>query len=131
MRQRPLDRVIGRERGIAQRSGFRWTQVSKRNKESRGGHQHVFGHSAIETQSAAETAHLGPVLAVVLHRELARMAAAAAPWTIDSNGITFLETHDAFPEREDPACILMAQREGRPESQVLFHHVQVRMADTG
>ena len=59
------------------------------------------------------------------------MAAAAAPWTIDSHGIAFLETRNAFPGRGDPACILMTERERRLESQVLLHHVQIRVADTG
>jgi hypothetical protein len=30
--QRPFDRVVRRQRGIAQRSGFRWTQVTERNQ---------------------------------------------------------------------------------------------------
>ena len=57
VRQRPLYRVIGRQRGIAQRSGLRRTQVTERNQQSRGGHEHVFGHPTVETQSAAEAVH--------------------------------------------------------------------------
>ena len=57
VRQRPLYRVVRRQRGITQRSCFRWTQVTERNQQSRGGHQHVFGHPTVQTQSAAEAVH--------------------------------------------------------------------------
>ena len=57
VRQRPLYRVVRCQRGITQRSCLRWTQVTKRNQQSRGGHQHVFGHPTIQTQSAAKAVH--------------------------------------------------------------------------
>jgi hypothetical protein len=67
MRQRSLDGVIRSQRGVAQRRRFGRTQLGQRYQQSRGRHQHVLRHSAVETESAAEAIHLGPILAIVLH----------------------------------------------------------------
>jgi hypothetical protein len=74
---------------------------------------------------------LGLVLTVVLHRELAGVAAPAAPRPIDSDGIAFLESHDALAKRGDPARVLMAKGEERLESEVLLHDMQIRVAYAG
>ena len=131
MRQRSLDGVIRSQRGVAQRRRFGRTQVAERYQQPRGRNQHVLRHSAVETESAAEAIHLGPVLAIVLHRQLAGVAATAAPRAVDGHRIAFFETRDTFSERGHPAGVFMTESEGRREAQVFFHHVQIRVAHAG
>lgn len=57
------------------------------------------------------------------------MTAAAAPRAIDGDGIAFLDSRDAFANGRHPARVLMAEREGRLEPQILIRHVQVRVPD--
>ena len=56
-------------------------------------------YSAIPPSNPAHRRNrrLGPVLAVVLHRALTGMAAAAAPGAVHGDGIAFLESRDALP----------------------------------
>ena len=56
------------------------------------------------------------------------MAAAATPWTIDGDGVAFLEAHDAFAGSGHPTRVLMAKRKGRLEPEFFLHHVQIRVA---
>ena len=131
VRQRSLDRVIRRQRGIAERRGLRRTQAAERDEQPRGRHEHEFGHPAVETQATAEAIQLGPVLTVVLHRLLTRVAKAAAPRTVDGDGIAVFDTRDAVAALRHPARVLMTERERRLEAEVLLHHVQIRVAHAG
>ena len=56
------------------------------------------------------------------------MAPTAAPRTVDRDRVPFFETRNTFSKRGDPTGVFMTQREGRPEAQVLFHDVQIRVA---
>ncbi len=128
MRQRPLDGVIRSQRRVAQRRGCGRAHVAERYQQPRGRNQHVVRHSSVETDSAAEAIHLGPVLAIVLHRQLAGVAPTAAPRPVDRHGIPFFEPADTFSERGYPAGVFMTESEGRREAQVFLHHVQIRVA---
>jgi hypothetical protein len=57
------------------------------------------------------------------------MAAAAAPWTVDSDRLAFFHAPNPFADSGDPASVLMAKRERRLEPEVFLHDVQVRVAD--
>ena len=46
--QRSFYRVVRRQRGVAQRSGFGWTHVTQQNQQSYGGNQHVFRHPTVQ-----------------------------------------------------------------------------------
>jgi hypothetical protein len=56
---------------------------------------------------------------------------AATPWAIDRDCVAFLEGGDTSSELGDPPGVFMSKGEAWPEAEVLLHHVQVRMADTG
>src|SRR5690606_26061419 len=68
-------------------------------------------------------------LAVVLHRELAGVAATAAPRAVNGYRVPLLKSHDSFAECGHPSGIFMAKRKGRLEAQIFLHDVQVGMTD--
>src|SRR5690606_36783601 len=129
--QRLLDRMVGRERGVAQRRGFGRVQSSQRHQQPRRWHQHVLGHAAIGPQPAAVARDRRVVLAVVFRRPLAGAAAAAAPGAVHGDRIAFLPALYAAAQGGDPAGVLVAQGERPLETQALLEHVQVGMADAG
>src|SRR5690606_18976261 len=86
---------------------------------------------AIEAQTAPEALDLSPVLTVVLHRELTRVAAPAAPRTVHGDRVAFFQCGHALTERRDPARVLVAERERRCEAEILLHDMEIRMAHAG
>jgi hypothetical protein len=116
LRQGALDGVIRGQRGVTERRGLSWIQAPERDQQPGGGDEHILGHPAVETEAASKAADLGPVLAVVLHRELASMAATAPPRAVDGHSVALLETRDSFSESGHPSGILMTECEGRSEA---------------
>jgi hypothetical protein len=129
IRERTLDGVVWSERGIAQRSRFCGTQTAKGYEQARRWNEHVVGHPTVQAESTSETLNLRPVLAVVLHCELARVAVTATPGAIDGDRVSFLELGHALSERGDPPRVFVTEREGTRESEILFHQVQIGVAD--
>ncbi len=129
--QRAFDRMIGCQRCVTQRRCFGGIQCAERNKKTFVRNEHVFGHSAIITKSASKSRLGRPVLTIVFRRELTGMTVSASPRSINRNGISFLQTSDTGAGFCNPACIFMAQCKRWFKSQLLFHYVQVGMANTG
>jgi hypothetical protein len=110
-RQRALDRVIGRERGVRQRRSVARVEAVERHQEARAGHEHELGHPAVPPKAAAEHARAPEALAQRLAPAAALAALAAAPVTADRDGVTRLPAIDAGSNPFDPAGVLVPERE--------------------
>ena len=123
--------MVGRQRGVGERSGGRGVEVADRDREPRRREDHVFGEAAVATQPAAASGPPVLGLAQVLLAEAAARAAAAAPGAVDEDRVADPDAVRALPELRDRPGHLVAERErelvgqraGRP-----VHQVQVGVA---
>ena len=81
--ERALDRVVRREAGVGERRGVDRIEVRSGTRWRALGHEQQWRHAAVEAESAAFPAELGPVLAVVLHALQAAAAPSATPGAVD------------------------------------------------
>jgi hypothetical protein len=112
--ERMLDRVIGSQPRVGQRCRLDGVEVTNRDQQARGGHEHVLGQPAIEPESTAGARDLGGTLAVVLPPEPTRLAAAAAPRPVDDHRIARRQPAHAGADLLHPASVLMAEGKGQP-----------------
>src|SRR5690348_13415582 len=81
-RQRTLDRVVRRERGVTERRGIDRIEFTERNEKACRRYEQVLRHAAVDAEARAATVKFARVLAVVLGREAAGPARAAAPRSV-------------------------------------------------
>ena len=130
----PRDRVVRRQRGIAERRGLDGIEIAEGDEQTVGGDEQELGHAAVAPEPAAGTVDLARVLAVVLRRPAARPAHAAAPRSVDGHRIARPPPVDTGSERGDVSGRLVAQRERRSERHEPgrhVHDVQIGVARPG
>ena len=130
--QPALDRVIGGERGIGERSGGHGIEIRDRHQVPGRRHHHVLGQAAVAANPAAVAAKVARRgLAEVLHPLQAGPAGAAAPARVDEDPVALGRPACARADCGDRAGGLVSQREGQRvghRSRGPVHQVQVAVA---
>jgi hypothetical protein len=132
--QRPLDRVIRRQRGVGERGGGHRVEVADRDREAGRGEDDVLGEAAVAADAAARAAPEVAALAQVLLAAAAAGAAPAAPGAVDEHGLAELDAVGSVAERGDGPADLVSERErqlvrhgpGRP-----VHEMKIGVAESG
>src|SRR4051812_13002631 len=132
VRERPADRVVGRERGVGERGGGDRIEPAEWDEQPRRRDGDVLGEPAVAAEPAAALERLA--LAQVLLAAAAAAARAAAPRAIDDDIVADLHAVRARPELDhrpghfvpERERQLVGQRPGRP-----VHQVQIGVAQSG
>ena len=112
--QRVLDGVVGREPRVGERRGLDWVKVVEWHEVAGVGHEHELRHTAVAAEPATAVSDLRHVLAHILRRERARLAATAAPDEVHGDRFALAEARHARARCRHPAGVLVAERERRP-----------------